>query len=122
MPKEMRRFTRIPFRVSAEIMAKDFSCRAEEILNLSVGGCLLPVKADLEPGTECRVRIIMDGTASGLRIKVKGAIMRSEAGVVAVKFTEIDPESLFHLQNIIRYNAPDYEAVEKEIQNHPGLV
>jgi hypothetical protein len=58
MPGEKRRFTRVPFRVRAEIMADDFSSRAEEILNLSVGGCLLPVKADLEKGTECHVKIL----------------------------------------------------------------
>jgi hypothetical protein len=121
MPEEKRRFTRVPFRVSAEIMANGFACRAEEILNLSVGGCLLPVKADLEPGTECHFKIMMAGTTSELCIQVKGEIMRSDAGAVAVKFTEIDAESLFHLQNIIRYNSSDYEAVDREIRYHPGL-
>ncbi len=122
MPKEKRRFTRVPFMVSAEIMVNDFSCRAEEILNLSFGGCLIPVKASLEPGTECHFKIIMAGTTSELSIQVKGEVMRSDAGAVAVKFTEIDPESLFHLRNIIRYNAHDYEAVEQEIMDHPGLL
>jgi PilZ domain-containing protein len=122
MPKEKRRFTRVPFRVRAEIMANGFSYRAEEILNLSVGGCLLPVKADLETGTECHLKIIMAGTTSELSIKVKGDIMRCEAGAVAFKFTGIDRESLFHLHNIIRYNSPDYEAVEREIRYHPCLI
>ena len=122
MSKEKRRFTRVPFRVSAEIMVHDFSCSAEEILNLSVGGCLLPVQADLEPGTGCDLKIIMAGTTSELNIRVKGEIVRSGAGAVAVKFTGIDSESLFHLQNIIRYNLSDPEAIEREIQDHPGLV
>ncbi|MCD4716878.1 MAG: PilZ domain-containing protein [Desulfobacterales bacterium] len=122
MSEEKRRFTRVLFRVSAEIMAHDFSCRADEILNLSVGGCLLPVKADLEPGTGCDLKIIMAGTTSELNIRVKGEIVRSGAGAVAVKFTGIDPESLFHLQNIIRYNLPDPEAIEREIRDHPGLL
>ena len=122
MPEEKRRFTRILFRVSAEIMADDFSCRAEEILNLSIGGCLLPVKADLELGTECHLKIIMAGTTSELSIRVKGEIMRCDAGAVAVKFTGIDPDSLFHLQNIVRYNSSNPEAVDKEIHDHPGIV
>jgi len=122
MSKEKRRFTRVPFRVSAEIMVHDFSYRAEEILNLSVGGCLLPVEADLAPGTGCHLKIIMAGTTSELSIRVKGEIVRSGAGAVAVKFTGIDPDSLFHLQNIIRYNSSDPDAVEREILDHPGLV
>ncbi len=119
---EKRWFTRVPFRVRAEIMVHDFSYSAEEILNLSVGGCLLPVEAELAPGTGCDLKIIMAGTTSELSIRVKGEIVRSEAGAAAVKFTGIDPESLFHLQNIIRYNSPDPEAVDKEIRDHPGLM
>ncbi len=122
MPEEKRRFTRVPFRVSAEITADDFSCRAEEILNLSLGGCLLHVKADLEQGMECLLKIIMAGTISELSIQVKGEIMRCDAGAVAIKFTGIEPESLFHLRNIIRYNSTDYEVVEREIQAHSGLA
>jgi len=122
MPEEKRRFTRVHFRVSAEIMVHDFSCRAEEILNLSVGGCLIPVKEDLEPGTECHLKIIMTGTTSELSIRLKGEIIRCNAGAVAVKFTGIDPDSLVHLQNIIRYNSFDPEVVDKEIRDHPGLV
>ena len=122
MPEEKRRFTRVPYKVSAAIMANDFSCRAEEILNLSIGGCLLPVKADLERGTGCHLKIVMAGTTSELSIQVKGEIMRCAKGTIAIKFTGIDADSLFHLQNIIRYNSPDFEAVEQEILDHPGLV
>ena len=64
----------------------------------------------------------MAGTTSELSIRVKGEIMRCDAGAVAIKFTGIDPDSLFHLQNIIRYNSSNPEAVDKEIRHHPGLV
>ena len=64
----------------------------------------------------------MTGTTSELSIQVKGKIMRCDARAIAIKFTGIDPDSLFHLQNIIRYNSPDPEAAEREIQDHPGIV
>ena len=64
----------------------------------------------------------MTGTTNGLSVHVKGEVMRSEAETLAVKFTVIDADSLFHLQNIIRYNEPDYEAAEEEIRDHPGMV
>ena len=122
MSEEKRKFTRVPFRVSAEIMGHDFSYKTEEILNLSIGGCLVPVKADLEPGTACDLKIIMTGTTSELSIQVKAEIMRCDSRAIAIKFTGINLDSLFHLRNIIRYNSPDPKAVEQEIQAHPGIV
>ena len=44
MSEERRRFTRIPFRVKAEMTVSDVLYKAEEISNLSVGGCLLPIR------------------------------------------------------------------------------
>jgi hypothetical protein len=53
---------------------------------------------------------------------IEGEISRCDPGAVAVKFTRIDIDSLFHLHNIIRYNSPDPDKVEKEIHEHPGLL
>lgn len=55
-------------------------------------------------------------------VDAEGKILRSCPEGVAVQFVKIDPDSLYHLQNIIRYNAPDPEVIEEEISNHPGLV
>ncbi len=122
MSSERRRFSRIPFRVKAEITVDDAFYSAEDIENLSVGGCLLPITADIKPGTGCHVRILLTGTSSELIIRIDGEVSRCIPEAVAIKFTRIDPDSLFHLQNIILYNSPDPNVVEKEILDHPGLV
>lgn len=122
MSDEKRRFTRVPFRVRAEMTIDNALYYAEEISNLSIGGCLLPITADLEPGTSCLVRILLSGTSSELNVRVNGKILRHDHGTVAIKFTHIDPDSLFHLQNIVRYNFSDTDAVEGEILDHPSLV
>jgi hypothetical protein len=122
MPEEKRRFTRIPFRVTAELAANTITWTAPAISNLSVGGCLLPVAADLAPGTACQVKIILSGTSSEMSVRVEGEIVRRDHSSVAIKFTCIDPDSLYHLQSIIRYNADDVEQIEKEIQKHSGLL
>jgi hypothetical protein len=122
MTDEKRRFTRIPFKVNAEITANDILYSVKEISNLSIGGCLLQIKADLEPGTICRLKIMLSGTNNELSIKIVGEINRCFPGAVAVKFTRIDPDSLFHLQNVIRYNAPDPEVIDQEIIEHPGII
>jgi len=121
MTDNKRRFTRIPFKVHAELLVQDYVYKAEEISNLSVGGCMLPIIVDLAPHTVCQLKIILSGTADGIAINVDGEIIRSGQDAVVVKFTRIDPESLFHLQNIIRYNSPDADAIEDEIYKHPGL-
>ena len=122
MSDEKRRFTRVPFKVEAEVKIGDTSYRTDEIANLSVGGCLLPIPADFEIGTKCRVTIRLGGTSSELTLGMEGEIVRTPPGAVAVKFTGVDLDSLFHLQNVVRYNSSDPDAVEREIRDHFGVV
>ncbi len=122
MSDDKRRFTRVPFRVKAEMTVNDVLYSSEKINNLSLNGCLLPIEADLKLGTECHVRILLSATNSELSVQVEGKIIRCEACAVAIKFTGIEPDSLFHLQNIIRYNFENTETIEQEISNHPGLL
>lgn len=117
---EKREFTRVPYRVELKA-GQDRCIRCMEIVNLSLGGCLLSVDGEMKEGEECRIEILMSGALEGQSIRVKGRVIRTEKGRVALRFTEIDPESLFHLRNIVRYNASDADAVEREIERHPGL-
>ena len=119
---ERRRFSRVPFKTKAEIRVNKALWYAKEVDNLSVGGCLLPIAADLEPQTLCQVSILLSGRTSELNVKIDGKVVRCEQGAVAIKFTHIDPESLFHLQNIVRYNSEDPGSIEQEILNYPILV
>ena len=122
MATENRRFTRIIFRVKAEVRIGEELYIAKEIKNLSIGGCLLPLDADLKPGVVCQIKISLSGSTSDLSVQAEGEIVRSTPGGIAVKFTRIDPDSLYHLQSIVRYNAPDAESFEKEINKHPGIA
>ena len=122
MSDEKRRFSRVPFNVKVELTVDHAQYISEEIDNLSVGGCRLSIAADLEVGAPCRLRILLSETTDGPHVQVEGQVVRCESGTVAIQFTGIDPDSLFHLQNIIRYNFPDTDKVEQELSDHPGLV
>ncbi|GBC62795.1 PilZ domain-containing protein [Desulfonema ishimotonii] len=121
MTENKRRFTRVPFKVKTRLAFDNLHYTADALYNLSVGGCLFHLDINPALGTLCSVTIFLNTEGKSVRVSVDGEIVRAEAGMVAVKFTRIEPESLFHLQNIIRYNAPDCIAVEHEIETHPGL-
>ena len=122
MSDEKRRFTRVPFKVEAELKVGDTLYRTDDITNLSVGGCLLSLQANCEVGATCQVLIRLGGTNSELTVTMEGTVLRKTADTVAIKFTGVDVDSLFHLQNIVRYNASDPDAVEREIRDHFGVV
>ena len=115
MDNEKRRYIRFPYKMKTELIVRNKRYESDEIINLSIGGCLLPINADLESGSPCTLRIILQQTGNEPTVTVEGSIVRSDKGSVAVKFVSIDPENLDHLQNIARYNSPDPDQVEKEI-------
>lgn len=121
MSDDNRRFTRIPFTMHTEIEVNDHTYKTKNIINLSVGGCLLPVSIEPKPGTSCRIKITLEGTTDEMAIRIEGEIVRTTPDGLAVKFVRIDPESLYHLQNVIKYNSPDADAIEGEIIKHPGI-
>ena len=122
MSDDKRRFTRVPFKTKAQLTVEDKTFTADELYNLSVGGCFLPVAVSVNVGTSVSLSIALSDTDTNVYVRVEGEITRSESNGVAVKFTQIEPDCLFHLQNIIRYNAEDTEAINEEITKHPGLL
>lgn len=54
-------------------------------------------------------------------IRIEGEIVRTTPEGLAINFVRIDPESLFHLQNIVKYNSPDADIIESEINKNPGI-
>lgn len=121
MTDDNRRFSRIPFRVKAQLQIDDQTYSVSELSNLSVGGCLLPLAVELPAGAACLLKIMLEGTTEEMSVRVEGEVVRTTPEGVALRFLRIEPDSLFHLQNIILYNAPDADAIEHELARHPGL-
>lgn len=119
MTDEKRRFSRLAFDAKAQLTIGESVYEVSKIVNLSVGGCLLEMKGTFVVGRECTFTLFLPHMAPG--VDVQGEIVRAGNGEVSLKFTGIRPEDLFHLQNIIRYNADDPDIIEKEIDAHPGL-
>jgi hypothetical protein len=121
MPSEKRRFTRVPFQVNATLAVGDRQYTGKGLDNLSVGGCLFPMQGEIRAGAACELRLCLAGVSSDLQIKVQGEVVRMTDGAAAIKFTRIEPDSLYHLQNIVLYNAEDPITVEREMNTRPGI-
>jgi hypothetical protein len=122
MNQEKRRFSRITFQMKAELEVNNTTYAFDSITNLSVGGCLFELATEFPIGTDCQVLIVLNPADRRMNVRAAGRIVRSGGETVSVQFTAIEPESLHHLQNIIRYNASDPDVIEDEIKDHPGLV
>ena len=122
MMEERRQYERVVFKAEADLVVQDNAYHADEIGNLSLGGCLLPIVESLVPGTACQVKIKIGGASTELSIVLNGEVLRSNEKGVAVKFTHMEPDCLMHLQNIVRHNAPYSQDAAKEFQFKRGLI
>ena len=121
MEDENRKFTRFYYRMRSEFSVNSRLYEIEELINLSVGGCRLPVIVNAEPGDDCSLKILLGDNEDAPVVSVEGKIARIDSDTTAVNFIRIDPESLDHLHRIAQYNSPDPGKTEKEIKKHPGL-
>jgi len=120
MEQEKRRFTRVKFDVAARLKLGDVQYEVDHLVNLSVGGCLVTLPVELTVGSECNLVICLARMAPG--VEIIGKIVRVDGHEASVQFTQVDPDNLHHLQNIVRYNAKDPDAVEQELQLRKGIV
>lgn len=94
----------------------------EELLNVSMGGCLVETRDHYVIPSKCSLVINIGDVTDNLRVEITGTFVRRENAYTGIQFTHIDPDSLFHLQNIIRYNADDPDKIEQEIDERPGII
>jgi len=119
---EKRRFSRIAFDMAAELTVDDIVHPFSQIENLGVGGCSFKTTIEFQVGAACRFWLPLKAVMPELGVEVFGEVVRCNGQGVGVRFTKITPENLFHLQNLIRFNAPDPDQIEDEISRHPGLL
>jgi hypothetical protein len=121
MGSENRKFTRFYYKMKSELSVNGCIYKMEELINLSIGGCLLPSSVSAKTGDICLLKIMLGEHEGSPVVSVEGKIVRIDDVTSAVVFTKIDPESLEHLHSIALYNASDPKKVEQEIKKHPGL-
>ena len=122
MGTEKRKFTRFYYNMNSEFIVNNVAYKLNELINLSVGGCLLPVAVKAKKDDDCMLKILLGEDEDSLAVEVEGKIVRVNEDTTAVNFIRIDPVNLGHLHNIVRYNSPDPDKTEHEIKEHPGIL
>lgn len=119
---EHREFTRVPIKVWVEVRTEDTVIKTHETHDLSMVGISLNHGGKVLPlGALCDISVFLEGVDPPIHVDMKGKVGRVTGEELCFEFSEVELESYEHLQNLVRYNSQDIDAVDKEINEHMGL-
>ena len=110
---QARRHDRVPFHTVVCLAFPDGEtfdhCETRE---LGLRGVLVEGVRGREVDEACRVELCLTGTSSRTCLTMEGKVVRLQEDGAAIRFTATDPDSFFHLQNIIYYNSEDADTLQ----------
>jgi hypothetical protein len=109
-----RRHSRVPFHAVVSLGFPDGETFNHcETRDLGLRGVLVEGVEGREIGETCRVELCLTGTSSRMCLTMEGTVIRLQENGIAIRFTATDPDSFFHLQNIIYYNSEDADELQE---------
>ena len=111
-----RKFSRVPFRVSAAVKSGERRFQAE-VENLSMNGMFLVTGEQLRMDEAVDITITLNGTSPEINVRLTGRVSRVAGNGIGFTFEKTDLESYTHLKNIVAYNCDDADQVMEEIHN-----
>lgn len=115
-----RTCTRAQVMVRAELSSGKTRVVSGSTTNVSLKGVYFTPDEWVPIGTDCQITIRFAGPSSPLTIEGTGRVVRADEGGLGVEFLEMSLDSLEHLRNLVRYNAPDLPQVEREFAEQVG--
>lgn len=110
-----RKNVRVRFTTNATLRFADQSFTNLETSNMSLKGVYVLGVSGIAKGAKCGVSLHLSGATSELMVKMTGEVVRVEEDGVALRFSEIDLDSFFHLRNIVYFNSENPDVVEEEL-------
>jgi len=114
MQKERRRRSRIIYQAEVEIktpIGKIAGCTAD----ISLNGAFIKTKHTLPINTPCSLILKLHNDHSAAYLSFEGVVVRIDKDGMAVRFTQMDPETFYHLWNVAYYYLGD-ELVDEELK------
>lgn len=110
-----RRNTRVPFHVTVTLAFPGGTYSRCETRDLSIRGVFVVGVRGPRVGEACQTELCLSGTSSSVCLSMKSTVVRTDDEGLALRFTEVDIDSFFHLRNIVYYNAGDPDSIEEFI-------
>ncbi len=118
--EERRARTRVQFNRQIRILVEGRRLAVVSLRDISLNGVFVITEDKAEVGEQCQLIIDLAAEGQEPRLIIDGVVTRVKENGLGIQFTEMDPDSFFHLRNIVLYNAPDPDQVEAEIER-PGF-
>lgn len=102
--QEERQHTRLPIRLEVQLTGGQRTLVSGKTRDISREGVYVFAEKPLPRGTPCQVVLLVTGPKSTLRIEVGGKVVRADDHGMAIAFTDMELDSVFHLRNLMQYN------------------
>lgn len=113
-PNERRRFSRIPFDASAQVVSGNHTYETE-INDISLKGVLVKRPPGMEPALNDKMRVVIHGLNDGFIISMDAQLEHIEKDFIGLKCTEIDIDSVTHLRRLVELNLGDASLLNREL-------
>ena len=117
-----RQYSRSQVNIAATLTPKDGEPFGAEVADLSMNGALIRTDKRLEPGTQCKLNMLLGHFRHELPLVADSTVVRCINHGIALKFDSVELESIPTIQNLIIDHAEDPEQSELEFSSHGGWV
>lgn len=101
---ERREYNRVDFKTAIDLYFPEQVYNRRETRDLSVAGAFVLGIMDRKRGSRCDVILHLTGESSDLLLKMRGEVVRLDKNGIALQFFDVDPDSFYHLKNIVYLN------------------
>jgi hypothetical protein len=112
MQQDKRKRSRVQAGLEALLTCGGKEKHPIRVRNVSLKGVLCDPDPELGQLISCHLHFALSG---GIRFTVEARIIRNDESGLAMDFEGMDEEAFLHLRNLVRYNAPDADAIDREL-------
>lgn len=115
--REVRRFTRVPFKSDVLLNAQGERLKGESE-NLSLYGLFVKIDKQLDIDTKVEVMIPIHMPQEDAYMDINGVVARQTEHGVGIKFQQIGVDAFINLKNIVSYQCGSEDQVMEEFYSY----